>query len=104
MFREMRGDPRIDFEQFKKLLVKAMRMRQTKKQVDLLFNIMDADSDNKIRSYDLRRVSGLVSPSPMSMKEAQEILLNCSLSSQYMTREEFHYVIKQDGEKKNKPD
>ena len=70
MFREMRGDPRIDFEQFKKLLVKAMRMRQTKKQVDLLFNIMDADSDNKIRSYDLRRVSGLVSPSPMSMKEA----------------------------------
>ena len=30
--------------------------------------------------------------------------MNCSLSSQYITRDEFHYVMKQDGEKKNEAD
>ena len=59
-FPEMHNDPRVDFEQFKKLLIKAMRMRRSKQEVDLLFNIVDTNSDSRIRAYDLCRVSGLV--------------------------------------------
>ena len=56
----MRTDPRIDFERFKKLLIKAMRMRQNKQQVDLLFKIIDTNKQERIRAYDLSRVSRIV--------------------------------------------
>ena len=66
----MHNDPRVDFEQFKKLLFKAMRMRRSKQEVDLLFNIVDANSDSRIRAYDLCRVSGLVNQEQLTMKDA----------------------------------
>ena len=34
------------------------------------------------------------------MKEAQDVVNKCSASSQYITKEEFHYVMKKDGEQK----
>ena len=101
-FPEMRTDPRIDFERFKKLLIKAMRMRQNKQQVGLLFKIIDTNKQKRIRAYDLSRVSRTVNYKPLTIKEAQDVVNKCSASSQYITKEDFHYVMKKDGELKRK--
>ena len=37
----MRSDPRIDFEEFKRLSFKAMKMRSKKHHINLLFKIID---------------------------------------------------------------
>ena len=52
----MRKDPRISAEEFKQLIFKAMRLRNSKEHLDLLFRITDVDSNNRIHFYDLQRL------------------------------------------------
>ena len=53
---EMREDPRISAEELKQLLFKAMRLRNSKEHLDLLFKITDVDGNNRIHFYDLQRL------------------------------------------------
>lgn len=67
-FPEMLNDPRVDFDWFKQLVIKAMKMRNNKEHMNLLFKVMDANCDGRIRDYDLCRVSGEVNEKPLTLK------------------------------------
>ena len=66
----MRKDPRISAEEFKQLIFKAMRLRNSKEHLDLLFRITDVDSNNRIHFYDLQRLQTLAGQKQMSNKDA----------------------------------
>ena len=59
-FQEVSCDPRINFDQFKSLVFKAMNMRKTKTHVRLLFDILDGNGTGRIYPHDLKRVSELI--------------------------------------------
>ena len=56
-FKDMRSDPRINFEEFKRLTFKAMKTRSRKKHIALLFKIMDQDNTGRVHAHNLCRVS-----------------------------------------------
>ena len=93
-FKEMRTDPRITYKEFKNLIAKALKMRSRKKHIELLFKIMDQDNSGQIHAHDLYRVSSQVQDKPLDMEEARNIIINCSESSRFITKNEFMHIIK----------
>ena len=88
MFREVHNDARIDFEQFVGLLKKAMNMRHTRKQLDLLFKIFDAKDTGHITGHHIHNVTEQLGMN-MDREEVRSIVEKCSRSGSYITKAEF---------------
>ena len=87
-FSEMWGDARIDFNEFVDLLKKAMNMRQTRQQVDMLFSIFGAKETGHISAHHILRVSKELGQE-LSQQEVRGILSKCSQSGSHITFDEF---------------
>ena len=101
--KDMRNDPRINFEEFKRLTFKAMKTRSRKKHIALLFKIMDQDNTGRVHAHNLCRVSSQIQEEPLTMQKAKKTVRNCSQNSQFITGEEFMYIIKQAKKPAQKP-
>ena len=56
-FKEVRNDRRIDYDTFLDLLKRAMKLRNTRKQARLIFDMFDNDKSGFIHAYNIAHVA-----------------------------------------------
>ena len=91
-FPEMRNDPRINFDKFKVLVLKAMNMRRSRHQVQLLFDVMDTAKMGRIMPHDLKKAAQLTGKD-MNLNKCREIISMNSSNRQYVQFEDFLHIM-----------
>lgn len=91
---EGKGNDRIDFETFLKLIRKSLNLRNTRQHVETLFHLFDEEKTGFIQQANLAKVvDDLNMREQLGQEDIRKILLCCSSRGDRISFNEFHLIM-----------